>query len=70
MARGAVEAGPDMRRTTVSLSKVQIGTVVEILGFVALAVGAVLSLRHLAIALCVVGGAAAAYVGNRIRVGG
>jgi hypothetical protein len=54
----------------VSLSKVQIGTVVEILGFVALAVGAVLSLCHLAIALCVVGGAAAAYVGNRIRVGG
>ena len=52
-----------------TLNKTQVATVVEILGLVALAVGAFLSLRHLAIAFCVVGGAAAAYVGNRIRVG-
>jgi len=52
-----------------SLTRTEIGTLVEILGFVVLAVGAFLSLRHLAIAFCVVGGAAAAYVGNRIRVG-
>jgi hypothetical protein len=53
-----------------SLSRGQIGTVVEIAGFAVLAVGGILSLRHLAIALCVLGGAAASYVGNRIRVGG
>ena len=68
LKRGAAEAGLYIWRWKVSLNKARIGLVVEIGGFAVLAVGAVLSLRHLGIALCVVGGAAAGYLGNRIRV--
>ena len=48
-------------------SKTTIGTIVEFAGFAALAVGAVLSLHHAAIAVCLLAGGAAAYAGKRIR---
>jgi hypothetical protein len=48
-------------------SKATIGFIVESAGFAAIAVGAVLSLHHAAIAVCLVAGGAAAYAGKRIR---
>ncbi len=48
-------------------SKKTIGYLVQLGGLAALAVGAVLSIHHVAIAASLVGGAAAVYVGEKIR---
>ena len=48
-------------------SKKTIGYIVQLAGIGAFAVGAVLSVHHVAIAASFVGGAAAVYVGNKIR---
>jgi hypothetical protein len=50
-----------------SASKSFIGYAVELGGFGAFVVGAVLSVHHAAIAACFVGGAAAVYAGKKIR---
>jgi hypothetical protein len=50
-----------------SASKKSIGYIVQLGGGAALAVGAVLSVHHVAIAACFAGGAAALYVGKKIR---
>jgi len=48
-------------------SKKTIGYIVQLAGIAACAVGAVLSVHHIAIAASFVGGAAAVYVGKKIR---
>jgi len=48
-------------------SKTTIGYLVQLGGIGAFAVGAILSIHHLAIAATFVGGAAAFYVGEKIR---
>ncbi len=48
-------------------SKKTIGYIVQLGGFAAVAAGAVLSVHHVAIATCFAGGAAAVYVGKKIR---
>ena len=50
-----------------NVSKKEVGYIVQLGGIGAFAVGAVLSIHHVAIAACFVGGAAAAYVGRKIR---
>ncbi|MGA8220944.1 MAG: hypothetical protein WB780_04760 [Candidatus Acidiferrales bacterium] len=50
-----------------AVSKTTIGYLVQLGGICAFAVGAVLSIHHLAIAGTFVGGAAAFYVGEKIR---
>jgi hypothetical protein len=50
-----------------STSKSFVGYGVELGGFGAFVVGAVLSVHHVAIAACFIGGAAAAYVGKKVR---
>jgi hypothetical protein len=50
---------------TTELSK--IGEIVEIAGFAAFIAGGVLSIHHYAIAACLVGGAAAVYIGRKLR---
>jgi hypothetical protein len=49
------------------IGKTTIGYIVQLAGIGALAVGAVLSVHHAAIAAAFVGGAAAFYVGEKIR---
>ena len=48
-------------------SKKTIGYIVQLAGLAAFGVGAVLSVHHVAIAASFVGGAAAVYVGKKIR---
>ena len=48
-------------------SKKTIGYIVQLAGIAAFAVGAVLSIHHIATAASFVGGAAAVYVGKKIR---
>jgi hypothetical protein len=50
-----------------STSKTTIGYAVQLGGIGALVLGAVLSAHHLAIAAALLGGAAAFYVGEKIR---
>jgi hypothetical protein len=50
-----------------SASKTTIGYIVQLGGIAAFALGAVLSFHHAAIAAAFVGGAAAFYVGKKIR---
>ncbi|MGB6429175.1 MAG: hypothetical protein WBF06_01205 [Candidatus Acidiferrales bacterium] len=50
---------------TTELAK--IGEIVEIAGFAAFIAGGVLSIHHYAIAACLVGGAAAVYIGRKLR---
>jgi hypothetical protein len=50
-----------------SASKKTIGYIVQLGGCAALAIGAVLSVHHVAIAACFAGSAAALYVGKKIR---
>lgn len=47
--------------------KLHAGYAVQLAGLVALAVGAVLSAHHLAIGGSLLGGAAAVYIGQKIR---
>ncbi len=49
------------------MPKRTIGYVVQLGGVAAFAIGAVLSVHHIAIAACFIGGAAAFYVGRAIR---
>lgn len=53
--------------TSVSTSKTTIGYAVQLGGIGAMVVGAVLSAHHVAIAAAFLGGAAAFYVGEKIR---
>jgi hypothetical protein len=55
------------RSDTMSASKKTIGYAVQVAGIGAFAVGAILSLHHAAIAAAFAGGAAAFYVGEKIR---
>jgi hypothetical protein len=50
-----------------SASKTTVGYVVQLSGIAAFVVGAVLSAHHVAIAAVFLGGAAAFYVGEKIR---
>jgi hypothetical protein len=50
-----------------SASKVTIGYLVQLGGIASFAIGAVFSFHHIAIAASFVGGAAAYFVGQRIR---
>jgi hypothetical protein len=52
---------------TSTLSKTSIGYIVQLGGIAAVATGAVLSFHHAAIAAAFAGGAAAFYVGKKIR---
>ncbi|MGB6199251.1 MAG: hypothetical protein WA871_05830 [Candidatus Acidiferrales bacterium] len=45
----------------------KIGEIVELAGFGAFIAGGVLSIHHYAIAACLVGGAAAVYIGKKLR---
>jgi hypothetical protein len=53
--------------TTSALSKTTIGYIVQLGGIAAFATGAVLSFHHAAIAAAFAGGAAAFFVGKKIR---
>jgi hypothetical protein len=55
------------RSEIMSASKTTVGYAVQLGGIGALVVGAVLSAHHIAIAAAFVGGAAAFYVGEKIR---
>jgi len=48
-------------------SKSVVGYAIELGGFGAVVVGAILSVHHLAIAACFVGGGAAIYIGKKYR---
>lgn len=50
-----------------SVSKSYLGYVIELGGVGAFVVGAVLSVHHVAIAACFIGGAAAIYIGKKVR---
>jgi len=50
-----------------SASKSVIGYAVQLGGAGAFVVGAILSVHHVAIAACFIGGAAAVYVGKKVR---
>lgn len=50
-----------------STSNKTIGYLVQLGGIAAIVAGAVLSLHHIAIALCFAAGAAAFYIGKKIR---
>lgn len=50
-----------------SASKQKIGYFVQLGGVAAFATGAVLSVHHVAIAVCFIAGAVAVYVGKKIR---
>jgi hypothetical protein len=52
-----------------SINKSTLGYSIQIGGTGCVLVGAVLSVHHAAIAACLVAGAAALYVGKRIRTG-
>jgi hypothetical protein len=58
---------PTTTGTTTSISMKMIGYFVQLGGIAAFALGAVLSLHHVAIGVAFVGGAAAFYVGEKIR---
>jgi hypothetical protein len=45
----------------------KIGEIVELAGYAAFIAGAILSIHHYAIAACIVGGAAAVYLGKKLR---
>ena len=45
----------------------KIGEIVELAGFGAFIAGGILSIHHYAIAACIVGGAAAVYIGRKLR---
>jgi hypothetical protein len=47
--------------------QIHVGYGVQLGGIVALGVGAMLSLHHLAIGACLLGGAAAVYLGRKVR---
>ena len=53
--------------STNSTEEQKIGQIVELAGFAAFVAGAVLSIHHYAIAACIVGGAAAVYLGKKLR---
>jgi hypothetical protein len=54
--------------TTASNPQIEkIGLIVEICGVGAFLAGAVLSIHHYAIAACIVGGAAAFFIGKKLR---
>jgi hypothetical protein len=55
--------------TTTSISVSKLGTICEIAGAAAFLIGAVLSIRHYAIALLTIGGAVAFVVGKKLRGG-
>jgi hypothetical protein len=65
--QGAIMTTPSTPGTTTSISMKMIGYFVQLGGVAAFALGAVLSLHHVAIGVAFVGGAAAFYVGERIR---
>jgi hypothetical protein len=52
---------------TTSMSKTTIGYIVQLGGIAAFTLGAVFSLHHIAIGASFLGGAAAFYVGRKIR---
>jgi len=54
-------------RNKMATSKTTIGYIVQLCGIGAFAVGAVLSVHHLAVGASFVGGAVAFYVGQKIR---
>jgi hypothetical protein len=57
-----------MTTTTSALTETQkIGEIIELAGFGAFIAGGVLSIHHYAIAACIVGGAAAVYIGKKLR---
>jgi len=57
-----------MTTTTTSTAETQkIGEIVELAGLGALVAGGILSIHHYAIAACIVGGAAALYIGKKLR---
>jgi hypothetical protein len=45
----------------------KIGEIVELAGLGAFIAGGILSIHHYAIAACIVGGAAAVYIGRKLR---
>jgi hypothetical protein len=55
--------------TATSISATKLGVIVEIAGAAAFLIGAVLSIHHYAIALLTIGGAAAFFVGKKLRGG-
>lgn len=57
----------DIKGDFMSASKTTIGYVVQLSGIGALVLGAVLSVHHAAIAAAFLGGAAAFYIGEKIR---
>jgi|HubBroStandDraft_1064217.scaffolds.fasta_scaffold1098713_1 hypothetical protein len=59
-------AGTTTAATTSNTGKKQIGHFVQLGGVGAFAVGAILSLHHVAIAAAFLGGAAAFYIGHKI----
>ncbi|HEV2183556.1 MAG TPA: hypothetical protein VGR39_07720 [Candidatus Acidoferrales bacterium] len=50
-----------------SASKSYLGYAIELGGVGAFVVGAILSVHHFAIAACFIGGAAAVYIGKKVR---
>jgi hypothetical protein len=65
--QGAIMTAPSTPGATTSISMKIIGYFIQLGGIVAFALGAVLSLHHVAIGVAFVGGAAAFYVGEKIR---
>ena len=59
---------PSTTATTTGASRTTIGYIVQLCGVGAFALGAILSLHHIPIGASFVGGAAAFYVGQKIRV--
>jgi len=53
--------------TSATTETQKIGEIVELAGFGAFIAGGVLSIHHYAIAACLVGGAAAVYLGKKLR---
>jgi hypothetical protein len=58
---------PTTTATTTGASRTTIGYIVQLSGIAAFALGAILSLHHVPIGASFVGGAAAFYVGLKIR---
>jgi hypothetical protein len=50
-----------------SETQIHVGYGVQLGGLIAMGVGAVMSLHHLAIGVCLMGGAAAVYLGRKLR---
>jgi hypothetical protein len=53
--------------TTATSETQKIGEIVELAGLGAFIAGGILSIHHYAIAACIVGGAAAVYIGKKLR---